>query len=497
MLVMNKSFQPLLRLSGQSLAYGMGVYGRQIIIYLTLPLLTTLMTQQEYGAVSIITSFYTVINTLTNVGLPSATFRIYNDREESAQKRVTLGSSQILFFALAASTAVLIILFAQPVSRILLGNIQYARVIQIVALLLVFDTMNSFGNILLRLQVRPLAASIQSIIFILTQMGTAILFIGYFKLGVTGYWMGYLLGAVVGMSLMIWLNREFVVFEVSRKQIRELLSYGIPLIPAAFSLNLLQLADNYMIRTYFNLEQVAIFAVGYKIGSIVNLVIGPFKLAWPNFAFTTMNKANAEKTYRDIFTFVFSGSLFVALAVYTMRDILIAILAPETYQTASQVVLWIALSMVAYGLYPITSLGPKIKKKTHQLIWVTVFATLLNILLNLILIPTMGINGVSGATFISFLCLVVFSYLVSQRLYRIPLDWMRLGKVMIAFIVTGFLIELSLPNAANPWISLSYKLPALLLYPVLLILLRFTSFKEITAFITSGKNNFLERFWFD
>jgi peptidoglycan biosynthesis protein MviN/MurJ (putative lipid II flippase) len=122
------------------------------------------------------------------------------------------------------------------------------------------------------------------------------------------------------------------------------------------------------------------------------------------------------------------------------------------------------------------------------------FTSLINILLNLILIPTMGINGVSAATLISYVCLVVFSYLVSQRLYPIPLDWKRLGKVMIAFIVTGFLIELSLPNAASPWISLSYKLPALLLYPVLLILLRFIPLKEITAMIRNRNNIFLDLF---
>ena len=92
---MNKSLRSLLSLSGQTVAYGVGFYSKQIAVYLTLPLLTSLMTQEEYGIVSIVTSFYLVLNTLTNIGLPLATFRLYNDSDEEDHQQNILGSSQV------------------------------------------------------------------------------------------------------------------------------------------------------------------------------------------------------------------------------------------------------------------------------------------------------------------------------------------------------------------------------------------------------------------
>lgn len=476
---MKKTLRPLFSLSGQSLAYGMGVYGRQVVIYLSLPFLTSLMTQQEYGAISIITSFYTVVNTLTNVGLPSATFRIYNDSENSAHRNHTLGSSQLLFFSIAGITAILIFIFSKYISLLLMGSSDFSDVIRVVALLLIFDTLNTYGNILLRLQVRPLAMSVQSLIFIISQMGLAISLIYFFDYGVIGYWLGYLFGAVVGLSLMIWLNRHFLVFEVSSFHVKELLRYGMPLVPATFSLNVLRLTDRFFIRTYLSLEQVAIFSIGYKIGSLVNVVIAPFRVAWPNFAFTTMNKERARRTYRDVVTFLLSGSLYIALVVFTLREELIGLLAPSSYQGASSVVLFIALSMVAYGVYPILSLGPKIKKETHHLAWISITVTLINIVLNLILVPSLGILGVALATFIGYSILAGISYWISQRLYRFPLDWNRLGKLGFSLVITVLIIEIALPTTQNLWFALSIKLAGLLIYPILLLLLKFIALQEM------------------
>lgn len=485
---MNKSFRPLLALSGQSLVYGMGVYGRQIVIYLTLPLLTSLMTQEQYGIISIVTSFYSVVNTVTNVGLPSATFRIYNDLEEDESKKYTLGTSQLLFFLMAATAALLIIIFAKPLSLALMGNGNYFQLIRIVGILLVFETMNNFGNILLRIQVRPLAVSLQSLIYITSQMGLAIMFIKYLDFGVTGYWIGYLLGAIIGLMLMIWLNRRMIVFKVNKHQMKELLSYGLPLIPTTFSLNLISLADRFIIKTFLGLESVAIFAIGYKIGSLVNLVIAPFKVAWPNFAFTTMNKPHARKIYRDVVTFLTAGSMFVGLAVFSFRDSLINIFSSAKYGGAEQVIPWIILSTILFGLYPVLTLGPKITKKTYYLIWFPVLTALINIILSLVFIQIFGLRGVALATFISYSILAIIGFYVSRRLYFFPLDWKRLGMILFASAAVVILVETFQSGSISVLSDILYRTLFLLLYPLILIILRFIQFAELVNLFKSGKN---------
>ena len=153
---MNSSARSILSLSWQSVAYGIGVVGSQVIVYLMLPLLTHYMSREDYGAVSVITALYAFLNTLTNAGLPSATFRFYNDNPSDESQRLTLGASLLLFFLFAAIPALGIVAFPKPISVLLLGSTQFAVALQLAAGFLILDTMNFFGTIIRRHVVRPL-----------------------------------------------------------------------------------------------------------------------------------------------------------------------------------------------------------------------------------------------------------------------------------------------------------------------------------------------------
>jgi O-antigen/teichoic acid export membrane protein len=488
---MNKSLRSLLSLSGQSVAYGVGFYSKQVVVYLTLPLLTSLMTQEEYGIVSIVTPFYQVLNTLTNVGLPLATFRLYNDSDDESYQQKILGSSQALFFTLAVLAALVLCLFSREISNILLGSQGYSQVIQIVAILLVLETMNYYGSLLLRLYIRPGLFGIHSVVFVVSQMGLAILFIKFLDLGIVGYWLGYLIGGVISLLLMIWFNRKYLVFKFSWQHAKELLQYGLPLIPTALSVIILQLADRYTIRYFVDLEAVAIYSIGYKIGSVVNLVLAPFSIAWPQFAFTTMNKPDARKVYRDVLTYLLMGSIFIALITFVFRNQLIALVSPDSYQAAANIVPLITISMILYGINPILTLGPKIKKHTKPLAWMAITTTLINIILLFVFIPIQGIKGAGTALLFSSLFLTVVSYFVGRRYYQFPLDKRRITIIIIAAGLTAAAGGWISPEIGNQFALLLIKALILLLYPLILIFLGFMPLKQIGQIISSGSKEII------
>ena len=85
-------------LSWQSVAYGIGTLGSQLLIYFMLPFLTRYMTQEEYGVVSVIVAMHAFLNMLTNAGLPQATFQYFNKNQDEKEQQITISSSQFLFF---------------------------------------------------------------------------------------------------------------------------------------------------------------------------------------------------------------------------------------------------------------------------------------------------------------------------------------------------------------------------------------------------------------
>ena len=187
---MNTSARSILSLSWQSVAYGIGNIGSRIIVYLMLPLLTRYMTREDLGAVSIITALYALLNTLTNAGLPSATFRYYSDPPTRQNQRLTLGTSQLLFFIYAAVPAAVIISFPKPIAAALLGSDRFAAALQLAAGFLIADSMNFFGTVILRTQIRPLMSSLQGVLLVACETGMAVFFVVFRHMGVTGYWLG-------------------------------------------------------------------------------------------------------------------------------------------------------------------------------------------------------------------------------------------------------------------------------------------------------------------
>ena len=487
------TLRPLYSLSWQSVLYGIGIFGRQIAVYVALPFFTTAMPQKEYGVVSVTAAFLAFFNTLSNAGLPAATFRFYNDTKDTQVRRITLGSAQILITFYAIVAAVVLFTGAEQLSHWLLGSLDYAYVLRIVAMLLFVQSLVNYGGILLRIQVRPLANSIQGLFQIVIQLSLALVLVMGYDLGARGYWIGHLVGAIVGLGLMLWLVRSAMTFQFSSSRMKEMLTYGLPLIPAVLALWSLRLVDRSLVVLLAGLDEVAVYEVGCKIGMLAGMVALPFGAAWPQFAFSAMHEPQAPEIYRDALTYLMTACAFAVLVVTAFRVDLVQIMAPNTYAGAASVVFWIALSQIAWVLYPVLSVSLKITKRTSYIALVTVSAATINIVLNVLLIPVKGIVGAAMATLAGYVALSLGVYVFGQRFYELPIDWKRIMKVALAFSMTAlFIIHLEQFDI-HIWGARIFKALGTLLFPILLLLLGFINPNQYRELYQSGSKFVRER----
>lgn len=483
----------LISLSGQSIAYGMGIFGRQVVIYLALPLFTNSMSREDFGVVSVTTAFLAFTDVLSNAGLPAATFRLYNDSKDPEIRQLTLGSAQLLIAFYALIATVILLIAANPLSQWLLGDVTYAPIIRIVAVLLFSQSLVNYGNILLRIQVRPLASSIHTLLQIMAQIGLALLLVRGYNLGARGYWLGYLGGGILGLGLMLWLVRKLLALQVSGQRLKEMAAYGLPLIPATLALWALRLIDRALVGGLAGLNEVAVYEIGYKIGLLVTLVISPFTVAWPQFAFEAMHKPDAPNIYRITLSYITASCIFLALGVITFQTDLVYIMAPSTYAAATSVVPWVALSQIAWGMYPILSIGLKITKHTFHIAAITVLAAIVNIVLNVMLIPVLGIQGAAIATLVAYVMLAGMTYLIAQRFYAFPLDWTRLGKLALAGGLTALLVLQLDQFHLTVWNERALRAIGLLIFPVLLVAMGFITPNQYRSIWQTGTTLVRER----
>jgi len=470
---MNKSLRAILSLSWQSAVYGVGILGSQLVVYILLPFLTRYVSREEYGAITVITSLYAFLNILTNAGIPSATFRYYSGTVDEADKRLTIAGSQFLFFIFAAIPAIGILIFPKLISTLLLGSDQYALVLQLVAWFLIVDSMNTFGAVILQAEARALASSLHGIFLITVKTSLALLFVTKFDMGVFGYWLGHLIGESLGFIVMVWLVWDKISFHVSRSRVFDLVSFGFPLIPTALSLTFLRVADRYIIGSLAGLDQVAVYDVGYKVGSIILLLIAPFRTAWNPFAFSIAHKPEAPRIYRDVLTYLMAACSFLFLAVFAFRFQLIQLMVPASYQEAVRVVGWVAFSQLFFAAYMVLAVGLMITKQTHRLAWIAVSASGANLLLNFVLIRPLGIVGAAVATFAGYILLALLAYFAGKRSFNMRIDWPRIAKLALVTGVIGLIILTAEQLIASLWMETIIKILGLISFPVLLLITQF------------------------
>jgi O-antigen/teichoic acid export membrane protein len=127
--------------------------------------------------------------------------------------------------------------------------------------------------------------------------------------------------------------------------------------------------------------------------------------------------------------------------------------------------------------------GVGIAKKTHYLIWINLIGGLLNLSLNILLIPSLGIVGAGLATMISSMCLFAMYMITSQKLYYVPHYWssIMLGVIMAA-VIAWWLPQLSVNDVTRWALNLSALL-SMIIFSFAIGLIRITELKQAIVLI--------------
>jgi O-antigen/teichoic acid export membrane protein len=256
-----------------------------------------------------------------------------------------------------------------------------------------------------------------------------------------------------------------------------MLKFGSPLIPANISNLAMTSADRYFLQHFSTTTQVGLYSLSYNIGLVLNLVVQAIQLAWPANLFEIAKQSNPEQHFAIILTYYTLVVGFIGLAISVLaREVVIIMTTPEFY-SAYIVVPLIVLSYILFGVRNITNTGLTIKNKMQYAPLIIMATTIINLILNYLLIPEYGMLGAAWATLISYLILAITQTAVNLHFLYIPYEYLRLAKIALSW---GFVYASSLlVNTSSIWINLILKSILLLGYPIFLFVIRFYSQQEI------------------
>ncbi len=395
-------------LFSNTVIFAIGSFSSKLLVFLLLPLYTRTLSTKEYGDIDLVIQMANLLLPLATLSIAEAIIRFGLDKKID-NKKVISTSAFITIFGIGVLTLFMPLIF----------KLDYVKEVRILfyiymitaAFKLVFlESVRASGNVKLY--------AFNGILSTVTMISFNLVFLLIFKLGVTGYILAIVLSDFVCAVFLFFkakLYKSLSVRFYNKKLAKAMLKFSFPLIPTAIMWWITNVSDRFLVEHFLGAEENGLYTVAYKLPTIVTVVYAMFSKAWNMSAITQYDNKNKSRFYKNVFDinssmlYVLAGGLL--LFIIPLTHILVSENFVEAYlYSPILIVSTVFASFCSFlgGIYVAS-------KKTVNSFVTSLLGAGLNIILNIILIPIIGINGASLATLLSYFLVFVIRIIDVQR----------------------------------------------------------------------------------
>ena len=435
---------------------------------LLLPVNTRLFSEAEYGAISTIDSATRVLWVFTSLYLNSAFARFYHEYKDDAAA-LQRHTSTIYWFLVAwgVMVAVVLLLLMQWFSAI-----EAVPIWPVIALAFCTPVLMQIGRLgadYLRQNHRSLPNVALSIGNVLLHVLLMLLLVGWFGLGLTGKYIGLLVGALFFAIGGTWMLRQDGLLQpvFSGSMLRESLVYALPLLPEVAAGWIMGFSDRLILSWYGSMSETGIYSAGYTLGKGISMFSEAVYMVYGPLVFAMMKKDLATAKVRlerfALYFFIFMAWMYLALSLFAREAV--TLLTTREYVAATVIVPIVMLGYLFSSQYKLFVAILSYQRLTWAISSGAILMALLNLGANFLLIPAFGKVAAAWTTVGSLLLYLVWMFFWSQRSFRLALDYRRMATAagiigVMLLLGMGLLPRLS-PITLSPIALIGAKLALL------------------------------------
>jgi O-antigen/teichoic acid export membrane protein len=441
---MVQSLKSELKILGRhSFVYSLSNILGRMVSFILLPLYTRYLTPGDYGVLEILYFVSSIISILSLI------------------------VSLLLYFVSGTT------------SELVFGSREYLPHFQILYITLFTEFTIQFSLAYFRVEKRSTIILVFSLIRTVLTLSLNILFLVHYNLGAKGILLGSLVANGLTGIVMVFMVLWKTGFGFSPPLVRDMLLFGLPLIPSRIAAYIIIASDRYFIKEFVSLNRTGIYSLGYKLGSMMSqFITSPFIQIWFPRRFEHFNRGDSERIFAKIFTYFTAMLVFTSLGVALFAREIVMIMTTAPYWDAYKIVPLIVLAHIFHSFYYHFSVGITYYKKTKYFAYINIYTGILNLILNYFLITSFGIWGAAYSTLITYVIRAMLVYYYSNKLFPIIFEKIRIYKIIFsagAIYFMGTFISVD-----NLLYSIVLKSVMLAAFPLLLYLTKFFSRQEIT-----------------
>ncbi len=417
------------------LVYGLGGIISKLIPLIMVPIVTRIMPNTDYYGISDMSN--TVIqfgSAMAVMGMYDAMYRLFFEQDEEEYKR-TVCSTALVFTCFTSVVVFFLMIIAKDyIAQYCFSDRQYAYVVYLSAMATLVGATNSIISAPTRMQNKRKVFLITNTVSPLLSYSISIplLLAGHYIIALP------LAGVISGVTMEVSfgvMNRNWFQSRLfDKKLLRQLLVIAIPLLPNFLIYWVFNSCDKLMITNMIGIGAAGIYSVSSKLGHASQLIYIAFAGGWQFFAFSTMKEENQVKANSRIFEYLGVISFIATSFVCAWSFGLFKVLFKQDYLSGYISAPYLFLAPLLQMLFQVAANQFIVVKKTWPNLFILMSGALINIGINYILIPIIGIEGASLAT--------LMGYVVSDIICVIVLCRMKLMMVSRRFIIAALVMAI-------------------------------------------------------
>ena len=459
------------KLAGQTIVYGLSTMLARFINYLLLPLHTAVFVPANYGVVSALYSYVSLLNVLFTYGMETGFFRFATHEKN---KHRVYSTAQVSLLVSSLVFGITITLFANPIAT-LIHFPNHPQYVIVFAWIMATDAICAIPFARLRIENRPVKYGMIKLLnvgvnvllnawFLVIQpwMQTGTLFSKQPEDSILYVFISNLIASIVTLLVLLAVVRRVrtnsnialdtepeekksnrLIFDsaIWKKMIR----YSLPLLIVGLAGMVNETLDRVLLLNYLpydsekNLAQVGIYSASYKLSILMTLFVQAYRMAAEPFFFNESRNTDAKVMYARTMNYFVIACSFIFIFVMCFLDYFKYFLGDKNYYEGLQIVPILLLANLCLGVYYNLTIWYKLTDKTLFGSYISVFGAIVTLVLNYILIPKIGYLGSAWTTLACYASMMVISFFSGQYFYRVPYNVLKFFLYVETALLIGWI----------------------------------------------------------
>ena len=410
-----------------SLIYIFAEVLNKAIPFLLLPILTRYLTPTDYGMIASFTAFVSFLSIFVGLSIHGAvSINFFKTTKEELKIYIANGIFVLLITTIIVGFVVFI--FKEPLHNKLLLSSEWLYI----GVILSFSQFVTLLNLTLWIaEKKPKAYGIYQIsqTFVISTMSILFVVVLHFD------WTGQVIANILGtlsfalFSFYLLYKRGYLEFKFNKKDMKDLLHFGIPMIPHNLSGWITTNGDKLLLITLVGASATGLFTVGFQIGIVMSVLVSSFHKVWNPYLYEKLSSSNFSLNSKiKIVKFTYLYFVLMVVLVLFLNFIakyIFIYMIDSQYMDSYQYVIYILIMYALNGMYFMVVSYIFYFKKTKQLAYITFSCSILHLLFSYIFINIFGAIGAAYSGVISYTLMFLAVWYYSNKIYPMPWNFWR------------------------------------------------------------------------